>query len=220
LPPPDGLQSLDWPGCVNARDLGWLPGIRPGALFRSGRPDTLTAEGWATVARAGVRTIVDLRNDDELGFDAATRPPVITTVHTPVDGVEHSGFWEEWGTGPQFGTPLYYGPHIASFPELSAAALRAIARAEPGGVLVHCQGGRDRSGMIAMLALALCDVPAELIAADYELSPPEEGSDEFLAREHGTTAAEVIARTLDAVDARALLGAEDAAALRQRIVDS
>ena len=189
-------------------------------MFRSGRADQLTAEGWAMVEAAGIRTVVDLRNDDELGFDYATRPPSITTVHTPLDGVEHVEFWEEWGTGPQFGTPLYYGPHIAAFPELSAAALRAIAFAEPGGVLFHCQGGRDRTGHIAMLLLALCDVPPDLIAADYELSPPEEGNVEFLAREHGTTAAEVIARTLAGVDVEALVGADAAVALRGRMADS
>jgi protein-tyrosine phosphatase len=46
----------------------------------------------------------------------------------------------------------------------------AIARAEPGGVLVHCTGGRDRTGLISLLLLALARVLAEDIVSDYELS--------------------------------------------------
>jgi protein-tyrosine phosphatase len=47
--------------------------------------------------------------------------------------------------------------------------VEAVARAEPGGVVFHCAGGRDRAGQIAML-LAPVDVAPEDIAADYALS--------------------------------------------------
>jgi protein-tyrosine phosphatase len=49
-------------------------------------------------------------------------------------------------------------------------ALRAIAEAAPGGVVFHCGGGRDRTGLIALLLLALADVEPNEIVADYELS--------------------------------------------------
>jgi hypothetical protein len=69
----------------------------------------LTAPGWAALEAHGVRTIVDLRNDDEIaGGDTAPRPPGLATVRVPLDGVEHTDFWDEWATGPQFGTPLLY----------------------------------------------------------------------------------------------------------------
>lgn len=63
-----------------------------------------------------------------------------------------------------------YRPHLDRFPERSAAALSAIAGAEPGGVVFHCGGGRDRAGQIAMLVLALAGVSADDVAADYALS--------------------------------------------------
>jgi len=52
----------------------------------------------------------------------------------------------------------------------SAAVLGAIAGAAPGGGVFHCVGGRDRTGQIAILLLALAGVDAERIVADYELS--------------------------------------------------
>ena len=44
---------------------------------------------------------------------------------------------------------------LPRFPERSAAVLSAIARAEPGGVVFHCGGGRDRAGQVTLLLLGL-----------------------------------------------------------------
>ena len=154
------------------RDLGGIRTtdgrtIRPGALVRARSLDDLTEDGWAALHDRGVRTLIDLRNDDERS--AAPAPPGITAVHVPLDGSDRE-FWDEWAADWRFGTPVYYAPHIARFPERSLAVLTAIAYARPGGVLYHCMGGRDRTGMITMLVLALVGVAPEDIAADYELS--------------------------------------------------
>ena len=134
--------------------------IRPGALVRADTLEGLTADGWAALLEHGVRTVVDLRNDDERGFDAATRPPEVTTVELALDGVEDRTFWEAWDTNPAFGTPLYYGPHLERFPERSARVVTAVARAAPGGVAVHCVVGlaaflRDRGTTGAALVAEL-----------------------------------------------------------------
>ncbi|MGI8921479.1 MAG: tyrosine-protein phosphatase [Solirubrobacteraceae bacterium] len=100
------------------------------------------------------------------------------------------------------------------------AVVRAIARAEPGGVAFHCVGGRDRTGQIAMLLLALIGVAAEDIAADYMLSyerlrarsaaqgEQDQGPlpEAFLAGQ-GTSADEVIVGTLTELDVGAHLRA-------------
>ena len=120
--------------------------------------------------------------------------------------------------GPQFATPLYYAAHLERFPERSARVLAAVARAEPGGVLVHCVSGRDRTGQVSMLLLALAGVAPEEIAADYVLSAarlrsryeslgePDQGPelDEFLTS-RGTSAGELIVSTLASIDLEATL---------------
>ena len=124
-----------WPeGCYNARDLGGLVTrdgrrIRPGALLRSDAVDHLTARGWRQLADHGVKTIIDLRNEDEIGSGSRLG---LRTVHLPHDSWESQDFWKEWAGGPQFGTPLYYGPHLNRFPERTARVLQAIAEAERG----------------------------------------------------------------------------------------
>lgn len=234
-------RHLAWDGCFNTRDLGDLPTAggrrtRRGAIVRSDAVDRLTAAGWAALLDHGIRTIIDLRNDDERGSDAAPRPLDIETIHLPLDHSSDREFWDVWDNGPQFGTPLYYRPHLDRFPANSVAVIAAIARAGPGGVLYHCQGGRDRAGQISMLVLSLAGVAPEVIADDYELShdrlraayaargEPDQGPAlaAYLA-ELGTTAREVLLGTLRSLDVESHLGAAglttaDVAALRARLV--
>lgn len=220
-------RGLAWDGCPNVRDLGGLPTLdggvtRFGAVVRAGSPDGLTPAGWAALRDHGIRTIVDLRNEDERGPAAA--PPGIDVVWLPLDGMEEDPeFWERWGSGPEFGTPLYYRPHLDRFPERSGQVLAAVAGAKPGGVLVHCVGGRDRTGQVAMLLLALAGVTPEAIAADYELSGPADADVERFLAERGSGAGELVRETLAELDAEAWaraagLGEAELAALRARLL--
>jgi protein-tyrosine phosphatase len=207
------------------RDLGGLRTtdgrtIRPGALVRARSLDDLSDDEWAALYDLGVRTLIDLRNDDER--TAAPTPPGITAVHLPLDGADDREFWAEWAADWRFGTPVYYAPHVARFPERSLAVLTTIAYAGPGGVLFHCMGGRDRTGMITMLVLALVGVAPEDIAADYEISArlcADAGAvAEGLARA-GTTARAELLRALAALDLEALVSADLRAALRERLTE-
>lgn len=234
-------RHLDWEGCFNVRDLGGLRTAdgrttRWGTVVRADALDGLTAAGWAALVEHGVRTVIDLRNDDELGEDAAPRPAEVTTAHIPLDVSEDREFWNLWQNGPQLGTPLYYRPHLDRFPQRSAAVVAAVAQAEGGGVAFHCAGGRDRAGQVTMLLLALVGIPAEAIAADYALSfdrlparyaaRREEDQGPLLhsyLQKQGTNAETLIVELLDGLDVearlcRAGISAEDVAALRRRLV--
>jgi hypothetical protein len=207
------------------RDLGGIRTtdgrtIRPGALVRARSLDHLDDDDWAAIHALGVRTLIDLRNEDERA--AAPAPRGITAVHVPLDSTEDRAFWDEWSADWRFGTPVYYGPHIARFPERSLGVLTAIAYARPGGVLYHCMGGRDRTGMITMLVLALVGVAPDDIAADYELSAAmsvdANAVTEGLTRA-GTTARAELLRALAEVDLDALVCADLRASLCARLLE-
>jgi protein-tyrosine phosphatase len=200
----NAVRDLDWDGCVNARDLGGLPTVdgrvtRRGALIRSEAVDRLSAEGRRALRDHGVRTIIDLREHDELSDsrDAAAWRDGIETIHIPLDRIaDDPEFWDDWMHGPQFGTPLYYAPFVERFPERIQEVLEAIEQAPPGGVLFHCVGGRDRTGLVAIAALAAARVEPEAIADDYARGAERAHTrdpmyDEFLA-DRGTSARELV----------------------------
>jgi len=180
----------------------------------------LSADGWAALEAYGVRTVIDLRNDDEIGEDAAPRPRGLTTIRFPLDGMEDTEFWEQWMHRPEFGTPHYYGPWLERFPDRAGRVLTEIARAQPGGVAYHCMGGRDRTGLVTMLVLELAGVVPEAVAEDYALSNeriPDPLLDAFYTERH-TTPAAVLGEVLPGVDAERYLSPDDAAALRARML--
>jgi protein-tyrosine phosphatase len=233
-------RHFDCDGCFNVRDLGGLRTVdgrrtRWRAVVRGDSLGCLSARGWEQLEAHGVRTVIDLRNEDEWGEDAAPRPPSIKTIRIPLDEADDHEFWDDWANGPQFATPLYYGPHLHRFPAKSAEVIAAIAQARPGGVAFHCATGRDRSGQIAILILTLAGVAGEEIVADYLLSYErlpalyeargEEDQSPVLQaflRDRGTSAATEIHRLLEgdleAVLFGAGLGQRDIAALRARLL--
>lgn len=182
---------------------------------------------------AGVRTIIDLRNDDEVGRirDAALArsrkgmvpspsapPPELQRVRVPIDDTEDVEFWQEIRAAGLDGTPLYVGPFIRRKAYQCAAAVRAIAAAESGGVIFHCQAGRDRTGIVALLMLSLAGVEPSAIAADYALSgpaltplfaslgmPDQTDLIDKMLRQHGTTTSEAIMDALRGLDVTELL---------------
>jgi len=58
---------------------------------------------------------------------------------------------------------------LESFQPRFAATVSRVAHSETP-VVVHCQGGRDRTGLAAALMLRLAGVPLDVIAADHALS--------------------------------------------------
>ena len=174
---------------------------RLGALIRSETIDRLSPEGRRALRDYGVRTIIDLREHDERSEDCEG----IETVHVPLDRIdEDPDFWVDWMHGPQFGTPLYYGPFVERFPERLDEVLDAIEQAQPGGVLFHCVGGRDRTGLVAIAALAVAGVPPEVIADDYVRGAERAHThdpmyDEFLA-ERGTSARELVTQLAQSLE--------------------
>jgi protein-tyrosine phosphatase len=160
----DADRWLAWDGCLNVRDLGGLPAgdgqrILPRALIRADSIDKLTPPGIATVREYDVAAFVDLRSPHE-GTDY---PFPERRVRCPVQDADHDGYGAD-------SLAAMYVHYVTTWPQLFGAAVRAVADAPPGPVVVHCAGGKDRTGMVVALCLAIAGVAPELIAEDYALS--------------------------------------------------
>ena len=167
-------RHLVWPDLLNARDLG-------GLLSRDGQETTrrrvvradnlnkLAPAGVAALVSYGVRTVIDLRDPRELEkFPnplAAAPPEGVRFVNVPLISAAE---WEaikdpaRLAEGYVLTATLSHG-NIAN-------AIAAVADASPGGVVVHCHAGKERTGIVAALLLTLAGVPDETVAEDWTAS--------------------------------------------------
>ncbi len=235
-----------WDGGCNVRDLGGLPTrdrrrTRPGAFFRSASTRFMSADGWQQARDAGARTVVDLRRDDELAQDPiptadAARAAGLVVTGVDLAGPEDDPVWDRLDGHDLGATPLFLEPFLAAMPDRVAAVMTALARAPEGGVVFHCQAGRDRTGLVSLVLLALAGVDPDAIVEDYERSgpllepvfarigrPDQQPEIAAVLSEHGTTAREVLTGLLDGFDAHEYLlaggmDAGDVEALRVRLL--
>ena len=176
-------RILDWEGALNARDTGGLPTsdgghIKPGALVRSDVLTRLTPSGRAALIAHGVRTIVDVRTSRETARDVdypfrdtrtESEPEYLNvSFETELDEQQKAEQRALRDTATELSelNRMDLEDNKAGI----GAIVKAVAAAVPGGVLIHCYAGKDRTGMSVALLLSLAGVSDEDIADDYELT--------------------------------------------------
>jgi protein-tyrosine phosphatase len=164
-----------FPSLFNARDLGGKPTTdgavtRTRSLVRADDLAQLSPEGLEALADYGIETVLDLRWPEEIAAAPSPVPQLLPGVRylsvslladSPADWIARGGICakERWKC-----TVLErLQPQVRE-------TLAAIAAAAPGPLLFHCVAGKDRTGVIAALLLALADVAPAAIAADYAAS--------------------------------------------------
>jgi protein tyrosine/serine phosphatase len=175
-------RDLVWDGCLNVRDLGGLPTAdggetRFGSIVRADSVHLLSDEGWRALVDHGVRTVIDLRGDHEREDDPPAELPV-EVVHVPFMEADEQE-WDEIAaeleranetTDDVAATRDAYLIFLERFRANVAAAFEAVARAPEGAVVIHCVGGKDRTGLLSAFLLHVAGVADDEIAADYALS--------------------------------------------------
>ena len=176
-------RDLTWDGCLNVRELGGLPTAgggetRTGSIVRADSVHQLSQDGWQALVDHGIRTVLDLRGDHEREDDPPAELPV-HVVHVPFMEASEAE-WEE--IGEEIEAAAAAAPDVAAstrdvyliflerFEANVARAVRAVADAPAGGIVIHCVGGKDRTGLLSAFLLRLAGVDDATIAADYALS--------------------------------------------------
>ncbi len=178
----DGSRHRDWEGFANARTLEGIPTasgpIRPGRLFRSDAPSCTADVGLAALAAEGISTVLDLRSADELDRSAGAfigspvhrSTPLVDPAAVPPDDLQPANTLLE-----------IYRDCIDRNGRTFGVAVQEMVSAPPGGVLVHCAAGKDRTGMLVAVALSALGAPREAIVADY--AETEDRLADYFARE-------------------------------------
>ena len=195
--------ALAWDGCVNVRDLGGLPlpfGRQTvfGSVIRSDNPAFLTKTGWEALEGYGIRTVVALRTvgapDEEPDEDLI--PDHIDLHRVSIEDVTDQEFLQSRVETRQWGTPIYFADALVRWPKMAVEAVRTVATAAPGGVVISCGRGCDRTGFLAALLLHLVGVGDSDIVEDYCASwnqwsardPDYPSSARQILADHGVTA--------------------------------
>jgi protein tyrosine/serine phosphatase len=171
----------------------------PGRILRSDNLQTLSADDVRRLVDGiGLRQVIDLRTTAEILLEGRSPLRDVPRVvhrhfsliperghHTDVFAVEEddpaidlpSGWAEallprqvaahDEGEPPAVRSYLGY---LGQRADNVVGALRAIAHAESGASVVHCAAGKDRTGVVCALALAVAGVPHEEIVADYAMT--------------------------------------------------
>jgi hypothetical protein len=157
------VGAVDWDGAVNAWHVA-------GRVYRIGRREWLTAEGWRQAYDDGVRTVVDLRNSRE-ARRRDTDPAVaesawsgVRIISAPTEEPDDSRFTAV--CGPYLNDPAHYLHNVLLYPKKFVDVFRAVG-AGTGAVVIHCAAGRDRSGMVAAMLQDLAGDSDQLIADGY-----------------------------------------------------
>jgi protein-tyrosine phosphatase len=173
---PDIIASrrivLDGP--ANLRDLGGYRArertVRKGLVFRSDGLDTVSDRDLDVLVHdLGITTVIDLRTQDELAGRGSNPMAALGVVvhHVPIiDRLQQ--IFSSTGAADFSITQLYQVMVTDSGPRF-AAALQLLAHA-PSPILFHCAAGKDRTGILAALLLALLTVTDDDIASDYAQS--------------------------------------------------
>jgi protein-tyrosine phosphatase len=166
-------------GASNFRDFGGCLAadgsrVRRGHLFRSNKLSMLTEADHARLDAAGIRTIFDLRLDDERMRDPTswTHPELVIETYPPRKKRRLVDMAREYPGTPEGALQLmheFYARMPHSMTHMFSSILRRLAA---GGApcVIHCTAGKDRTGVAAAMVLGALGVPREAIVADYVMT--------------------------------------------------
>jgi protein-tyrosine phosphatase len=169
------MTAVELQGAYNVRDLGGLRTsggrrTRHGLVYRGDSLDHLTGSDTELLfSKLGIGAVIDLRTKEETAM---------ARERYPVPGYRYS-ILAEGRLGrepfPSDDPEELAKVYLSNLDQGRAAAVAAI---EVAGhymsadvpVIFHCAAGRDRTGIISAILLALVNVTDEQIAADYVAS--------------------------------------------------
>ncbi len=161
----------------NARDLG---GYRTrdggetcfGVFVRTGDMHSASKADQAALRDYGINTVIDLR----MNWEVEAQPNVFAT--SQIVNFKRHDFWgdrfDDYRSKDKKAAPAkkladLYCAGLEQSGFVMADIMQTLADAEAGS-LFHCRSGKDRTGLVAAMLLAIAGVPEETICEDFGLT--------------------------------------------------
>ena len=173
-------RHLPVAGSLNFRDIGGYctedgRTVRWGQVYRAGSLAGLQAADLAYLQGLDIRLVGDLRSPREMERSPDRLPAGARHLLRPLTSQEtgrqqmrvlHQYRYDMAGLLLRVYTEVVVDQNAAAIGDL----LTRLAGSENRPALLHCAVGKDRTGVVMGLLLALLGVPEETILADYSLS--------------------------------------------------
>jgi protein-tyrosine phosphatase len=160
-----------YPIFQNLRDLGYIEGVKRGVLFRSfvlTKYDPKEVLEW--MMENSVGTIIDIRSDREIRekpySDVILKS--IEYVQSPIDAKVYDQDILDDKT--LSGHRKLYLKTLIRDGDKVRQILETIADERREGILIHCIGGKDRTGIVIAILLMILGISESEIIDDYMLS--------------------------------------------------
>lgn len=197
---------LEIDGLANFRDVGGLPTprgpVRPGRLYRSDGLNLLSSSGRAQLERLGCTTVIDLRTTSEVLEAPGPVPVLHLPLHEELVDLPATASLRGHDAGVDW-LQAFYELMIVSATAQFSTVLRTLARPTGLPAIVHCAGGKDRTGITIALILSALEVPRDVVLDDYA----QRSGDPAVAGRIASVHARFIAEGIDPEVASALLSA-------------
>lgn len=173
-------------GLTNFRDIGGIATqsgglMRQGILFRSDELSKLSRKDLQKLGDFGLKSVIDLRtpNERRIKVDRLPGHQEIRMIHSPF--YHQNRDFTRW----EFSRMLVSQSRTLDFEQLIKGFYHRMVFENAGQIgelvtllsdknnlpaLIHCTGGKDRTGIIAALLQLLAGVPRETVREDYLLS--------------------------------------------------
>lgn len=171
-------RALDIKSAQNIRDLGGYSTedgrtTKWGRFVRSGDMDRLTRADQKKLIGYGIRTVIDLRMAREVN-----EMPNVFSQSREVNFYNHD-FWgdrfvdyrsKNRQAAAEVKLADLYCSGLIESGFIMADIMTTIADTVENGFAYHCRSGKDRTGLVSALLLAVARVPEDTICADYALT--------------------------------------------------
>ena len=169
--------ALNWvrlplDGVENCRELGGYSTENGGQVkwhtfLRSSDMSGLTEEDIIFLEEYGVKTVIDLRREDEIEL---RQNPLSESDFCDYYNIPFSG---QSVLELSIAKDAFMGDFYVTLLEESNSVKQmfdTIALAKEGAIVFHCSAGKDRTGILAMLLLGLVGVEKKDIISNYEVT--------------------------------------------------
>ena len=171
------MKNIKLKGAKNVRDLGGIPVeggfIRNGKLLRGDCLDKLTnSDVLKLINEYNLTTIIDLRTTQEKREKPDIYCDKLKYIDIPIFDKRVPGISREKNIAKSSRKGLnmkaLYGEIVTGeYLEKISEVIKIIMNTEDGAVLFHCTAGKDRTGIIAALILAILGADGKDIYDDY-----------------------------------------------------